>query len=172
LNDASSVSVLPETARELKSVNDLVGTDFAVVSREYLELVEREERRNGLGEEATRHRLLEAFFNARAEAHAQSRKASELEQLRRELEQQLKALDRKLGENERLPEQLQPRKVKKLQERLHDKARQLGQLQDRLITERRKADSLEQQLASIRASKSWRLLDRLNRAKESILKRR
>jgi hypothetical protein len=134
-----------------------------------LELVEREERRNGLDEEATRHRLLEAFFNARAEAHAQSRKASALEQLRRELEQQLKALDRKLGENERLPEQLKPRKVKKLQEQLHDKARQLGQLQDRLVTERRKADSLERQLASIRASKSWRLLDRLNRAKERIL---
>lgn len=172
LNDASRVSVLPETARELKSVNDLVGTDFAVVSREYLELVEREERRNGLDEEATRHRLLEAFFNARAEAHAQSRKASELEQLRSELEQQLKALDRKLGENERLPEQPQPRKVKKLQEQLHEKARQLGQLRDRLVTERRKADSLERQLASIKASKSWRLLDRLNRAKESILKRR
>jgi hypothetical protein len=137
-----------------------------------LELVEREERRNGLGEEATRHRLLEAFFNARAEAHAQSRKASELEQLRRELEQQLKALDRKLGKKESLPEQPQPRKVKKLQEQLHNKARQLGQLQDRLVTERRKASSLERQLASIRGSKSWRLLDRLKRAKESILKRR
>jgi hypothetical protein len=116
--------------------------------------------------------LLEAFFNARAEAHAQSRKASELEQLRRELEQQLKALDRKLGKKESLPEQPQPRKVKKLQEQLHNKAQQLGQLQDRLVTERRKAASLERQLASIKASKSWKLLDRLNRAKESILKRR
>src|SRR5919107_279235 len=105
-------------------------------------------------------------------AEKRARRRSDLAQIRTELEQQLKALERKLGKNERLLEQLQPRKVKKLQEQLHDKARQLGQLQDSLVTERRKAASLERQLASIRASKSWRLLDRLNRAKESILKRR
>ena len=95
-----------------------------------------------------------------------------LEQLRRELEQQLTVLYRKLGENECLSEQPQPRKVEKLQEQLRDKTRQIGQLRDRLVTERRKADSLERQLASIRASKSWRLLGGLNRAKESILLRR
>jgi hypothetical protein len=172
LNKAPGVAVMPETARELKSVNDLVGTDFAVVSRQYMELVEREGRRKGLGEEATRHRILEAFFSARAEAHAQSQKAGELEQQRRELEQRLKALKQKLDLSERQTEQQQPRRIKELEEQLHDKTRRIEQLRRRLANETRKAESLQRQLASITASKRWRLLDGLNRARKRILQNR
>lgn len=170
LNGASGESVMPETARELESVNDLVGTDFAVVSREFMDLVEREERRNGLGEEATQHRLLEAYFNARAEAHAQSQKTGELEQQRRKLEQRLRVLKQKRDESESRTEQLQPKKIKELEGELHDKTRRIEQLRSRLAEETRKADSLQQQLASIKASKSWRLLDRLNRARKKLVK--
>jgi glycosyltransferase involved in cell wall biosynthesis len=70
-----------DASRELKSVNDLVGTRLMTVSRQYMRFVEGEERRNNQHPEGSRsERLLEAFFSARAEA---ATLAEELEMARR-----------------------------------------------------------------------------------------
>ena len=66
-----SASIKTDTSKELKSVNDLVGTRFVSVSRKYMRFVEREERRNDHYSEKRRsERLFEAFFNAQAEVTA------------------------------------------------------------------------------------------------------
>jgi hypothetical protein len=66
-----SASIKTDTSKELKSVNDLVGTRFVSVSRKYMRFVESEERRNDhYSEERRSERLFEAFFNAQAEVAA------------------------------------------------------------------------------------------------------
>jgi hypothetical protein len=63
-----SLSIKTETSRELKSVNDLVGTRFVSVSRQYMRFVDSEERKSGhYSEESRSERLLDAFFNSRME---------------------------------------------------------------------------------------------------------
>ena len=58
-----------ETSKELGNINDLVGTAFVNVSRQYLGFVEGEERRKGDRPEGVgSERMFEPFFNARAEA--------------------------------------------------------------------------------------------------------
>ena len=57
-----------DTSRELKSVNELVGTRLVTVSRQYMRFVEWEEQKNSHhSEESRSERLREAFLNARAE---------------------------------------------------------------------------------------------------------
>ena len=81
LEGSPELEIKAGTARELESTNDLVGTRFMVLSREYMGFV-REEDRN-LGNPPERHieRLSEAFFRASAEAKEQGRKAWDTRQL-------------------------------------------------------------------------------------------
>ena len=92
LKEAPSLLIRNDTSKELKSVNDLVGTRFVSVSRRYMNFVDEEERKKeGLYSEQKRsERLFEAFFNARSEVTAYSKRV-------RELEQQLKELRRNNG---------------------------------------------------------------------------
>jgi glycosyltransferase involved in cell wall biosynthesis len=69
LDKSPSLPLKDESSKELKSVNELVGTPFATVSRQYMGFVEGEERRRdrhaaGISTE----RMYEPFFNAVAEA--------------------------------------------------------------------------------------------------------
>jgi hypothetical protein len=76
-----SLHLKGESSRELKNVNDLVHNRFLVVSREYMALVEDEERdsENPPSRDQPR-KLVEAFFETRAEASAQTRKVDRLRQ--------------------------------------------------------------------------------------------
>jgi hypothetical protein len=71
LGKTPNISVRTDASKELKSVNDLVGTRFLTVSRQYMKFVESEEQRDGhYSEESRSERLFEAFFNAQAEVKA------------------------------------------------------------------------------------------------------
>ena len=68
LERTPSLSIKTDASRELNSVNDLVGTQFVSVSRQYMRFVESQQQRNGdYPEESRSEILLDAFFNARAE---------------------------------------------------------------------------------------------------------
>ena len=91
LEEAPSLLLQNDTSRELKSVNELVGTRLVSVSKRYMRFVENEEQRGSRGsEESGSERLYEAFFNARAEVIAQSERI-------RDLEKQLANLDKQLA---------------------------------------------------------------------------
>ncbi len=71
LENNANLSIKTDASKELKSINDLVGTHFVIVSRQYMRFVESEARRDGhCPEEGGSERLFEPFFNARAEATA------------------------------------------------------------------------------------------------------
>jgi len=68
LEKTPSLSIKNVTARELKSVNDLVSTQFVTVSRQYMNFVKSEAQRNGhYSEENQLERLLDAFLNTKTE---------------------------------------------------------------------------------------------------------
>ena len=99
LAEAPSLLMRNDTSKELKSVNELVGTRFVSVSKQYMRFVENEAQRNGhYSEESRSERLAEAFFNARAEVAAYGRKTRELQQelkkLRAESRRKRAALNR------------------------------------------------------------------------------
>jgi hypothetical protein len=160
-----------ESARELKGVNDLVENGFLVVSEQYMMVVygEEEERKGAGGHTAPlggeRGRGPEdeaaALYRARAQAKVQTLRA-------RRLEQQLQKL--------RKQELLQPNQsVEKLREQDHREVERLStrlarvRKQNRTLRQRNRA--LTQQLQSIRASRSVRLLNKLGRIRARMLGR-
>src|SRR5215211_3389400 len=91
LAQAPSLLIRNDTSKELKSVNDLVGTRFVSISKQYMSFVENEARRNGnYSEESRSERLSEAFFNARAEVAAYGQKTRELQQELKEVRAEAK----------------------------------------------------------------------------------
>jgi hypothetical protein len=69
LDKAPSLVMKDSTSKELESVNELVGTAFVTVSRQYMRFVETEEQKKDHYSGGPRpERMLEPFFNARAEA--------------------------------------------------------------------------------------------------------
>src|SRR5829696_8856420 len=158
LDSSLSVQSKQETVRELRSVNELVENQFLVVSEEYMMLVyEEEERKKGAGlaprggepggtdDEA-------AFHRARAQAKVQGLRARRLERRVQDLiEQNQKQL-------EKFGEQYQ-RRIEKLSRRLA-----------RTKTKTKKKNrALMNQLRSIRASRSRRLLKKLGRLRTRVL---
>ena len=167
LDKNSTLQLKRDTARELKGVNDLVENWFLVVSEEYLMMVYEEEERKsadhtplrgdriGLEDEAA------ALYRARAQAKVHSLRAHRLEQQLQKLRKQ---------------ELLQPNQsVEKLREQDH---REVERLSTRLArvrkqnrTLRQSNRTLTQQLQSIRASRSVRLLNKLGRIRARMLGR-
>src|SRR5215212_4568263 len=105
LENSPSLQLKQESARELRSVNDLVENQFLVVSEEYMMLVYEQARKNGAG-----HALREgepdgledpAFDRTRAQAKAQSLRAKRLEQRLQDLTEQHQWELEKLRENNR-----------------------------------------------------------------------
>jgi hypothetical protein len=91
LTEAPSLLMRNDTSKELKSVNDLVGTRFVSVSKQYMGFVENEARRNGhYSEESRSERLSEAFFNARAEVAAYGQRTRELQRELKEVRAEAK----------------------------------------------------------------------------------
>ena len=93
LKETPSLPIRNETSKELKSVNDLVGTRFVSVSRQYMNFVEEEERREKgarYSEQKHTERLFEAFFNARSELKVYNKKVRNLEQQLKKLRTEVK----------------------------------------------------------------------------------
>src|SRR5215217_1641814 len=167
LESTPSLQVKRETARELRSVNELVENGFLVVSEEYMMLVYEQARKNGAG-----HALRQgepdgledpAFHRTRARAKVQSLRAKRLErrleklthQHQRELENRLEDL----RENNR---KAKKRALEKLREQNKSKVEKLSRRLARTKQKTRKKNrNLARQLQSMRASRSWRLLNRL-----------
>jgi glycosyltransferase involved in cell wall biosynthesis len=137
LEEAPSLLLKNDTSRELKSVNELVGTRFVSVSKRYMRFVEDEEQRGGRDSEASRsERLNEAFFNARAEVAAQSEKVRDLE-----------------------------RKLANLERQLATKNERLAKTNERLVKKRAEAHRARKQVQAIESSRGWRILTTLSRVK-------
>ncbi len=81
LEGSPSLAVKTETARELGSANDLVGTRFMPLSERYLRFVGEEDLRLGNPPERHAERLSKAFFQAVAEAKEQGRRARDTRRL-------------------------------------------------------------------------------------------
>lgn len=62
LEEAPELAIKADTAKELTSTNDLVGTRFMVLSERYMGFVREEDRRLGNPPERHIERLTEAFF--------------------------------------------------------------------------------------------------------------
>ena len=96
VGETSSLSIKTDTSKELKSVNDLVGTQFVSISRQYMRFVENEEQRSGhYSEERRSERLFEAFFNARAEVRALAEQVGAMRQQNRILRQKYRRISNK-----------------------------------------------------------------------------
>jgi glycosyltransferase involved in cell wall biosynthesis len=93
LAKAPSLLMRNDATQELKSVNDLVGTRFVSISKQYMRFVENEEQKNGrYSEESRSERLSEAFFNARAEIAAYGQRTRELQQQLKETRAEAKRM--------------------------------------------------------------------------------
>jgi hypothetical protein len=150
-----------ESARELKGVNDLVENGFLVVSEEYMMRVyeeeEEEERkragghtpplRGGPGDET-------ALRRARAQAEVQGLRTRRLKRRLEELTEQNQRIEKLRGQYQRRIEKL---------------SRRLARTKKRT---KKKNRNLTNQLRSIRASRSWRLLNRLARLRARALGRK
>jgi len=156
-----SLRVKDETARELRSVNELVENQFLVVSEEYMMLVYDQQRKNGARRAPRR---LEprgsqdeaAFDRTRAQAEVQTLRAKRLQRRLQDLTELHQSELEKLREHNQ-------RELQKLQRQYQ---RRIEKLSRRLTRTKKKTKknnrALMKQLRSIRVSRSWRLLNKLS----------
>jgi len=172
LEKTPSLRVKGETARELRSVNDLVENHFLVVSEEYMMLVyEQEERKKG-GSHAPRRDGQgggpgdeAAFLRARARAKVQGLRARRLERRLQELTEHNQTELQKLREHNQ-------RELDKLRGQYQRRIEKLNRRLARAKKRAKKNQNLARQLRSIRASRSWRLLNKLGRLQARVLGRK
>jgi hypothetical protein len=137
-----------ESARELKGVNDLVENGFLVVSEEYMMMVYDEEEEERRSAEHTPLRGERGGGPEDETALYRARAQAKAQSLRaHRLKRQLKEL------------------------REHNQ-REVERLSRRLARFRKKNRNLTQQLQSIRASRSVRLLNKLGRIRDRVLRRK
>src|SRR5215218_7206143 len=164
-----------EGARELRSVNELVENHFLVVSEEYMVLVYEQARKRRSDDGPRRGELGriedETFYKARARARAQAkarslrtrrleRRLEELREQNQRLEQELRKQNQRLRLKQELREK-NWRRVEKL-------SRRLARTKKRT---KKKNQNLARQLRSMRASRSWRLLNKLGSLRARVLGR-
>src|SRR5215212_368671 len=162
LKKTPTLQVKGETARELRSVNDLVENHFLVVSEDYMMLVyeQEEEHKKGGGNAPRRDGQgggpgdEAAFRRARARAKVQGLRARRLE---RRLEDLREHNQRQL---QKLRSQYQ-RRIERLNRRLARTKKKT----------KKKNRALTNQLRSIRASRSRRLLNKLARLRAKVLRK-
>src|SRR5919112_3426656 len=163
--------VKSEGARELRSVNDLVENHFLVVSEEYMMLVYDEERKRRSGDAPRRGELGEIedenSYKSEAQAKARSLRTRRLERRLEELREQNKRLEQELREqNKRL--KLKQELREKNWMRVEKLNRRLARTKKRT---KKKNQNLARQLRSMRASRSWRLLNKLGSLRARVLGR-
>ena len=144
LEAAPRLRIKDDTAEELGSVNDLVGTPFAVVSEQYMELVVGEAR--SISEHPTGAGLgmmARPFFRAKAGTAARRRRIEQLEQRLRE----------GLGDPS---------------SKIEESNEKIRELNARVRNSSRKRDELEGQIKAIKSSRSWRIIMALGRIKAGV----
>ena len=172
LDSNLSLQLKQESARELRSVNDLVENHFLVVSEEYMMLVYDEEERKKGGDHAPRRggpgggpQDEAAFDRTRAQAKIQTLRAKRLQRRLQDLTELHQSELQKLREHNQ-------REVDKLRGQYQ---RRIEKLNYRLARTKKKTKkknrALMKQLRSIRASRSWRLLNKLARLRAKVLRR-
>jgi hypothetical protein len=143
LEENPTLRVKQEAAREIESVNDLVENGFLIVSEEYMMRVyDEEERKKGTGRPPRRGAPGAPGDEA---AFRRARARVEVQGLR------VKRLERRLEE---LREQ---------------NRREVQKLSSILARVRKKNRNLTNQLQSMRASRSWRLLNKLGALRTRVL---
>src|SRR5215217_4877642 len=160
-----------EGARELRSVNDLVENHFLVVSEEYMVLVYDEQRKRRSGDAPRRGESGgiedETFYKAKAQDKARSLRARRLQRRLEELREQNQRLEQELREqNQRL--KLKQKLREKNWRRVEKLSRRLARTKKRT---KKKNRNLARQLRSMRASRSWRLLNKLGSLRARVLGR-
>src|SRR5918998_38727 len=144
LDGNHTLRVKQENARELGSVNDLVDNGFLVVYEEYMMLAyDEEERKKGAGRAPRRGEPGGGPGDEAAFRRARAR--AEVERLR------TRRLERRLEE---LREQ---------------NRREVQKLRSTLTRVRKRNRNLARQLQSMRASRSWRLINKLGGVRDRVL---
>src|SRR5215218_1707866 len=177
LENTPSLQLKQESARELRSINDLVENGFLVVSEEYMMLVYEQARKNGTG-----HALREgepdgledpAFDRTRAQAKVQSLRAKRLEQRLQDLsEQHQRKLENRLEKLRENNRKAKKRALEKLRVQNKRKVEKLSRRLDRTKQKARKKNrNLANQLQSMQTSRSWRLLNKLGSIRARVLSR-
>jgi hypothetical protein len=165
LEKTPSLSIKTNTSKELKSVNDLVGTRLMTVSRQYMEFVEREARSSGhYSEESRSERLLEAFFNVREEVIALLEEKQTMAEQAKTLRLEKTKLEKEKAHLEQEFDRLE--KEKKASQ---TRTKELNQRTLQLVEQNQR---LRRQLQDIHNSRSWQLLNALNRVRPKMPRRR
>lgn len=141
-----NLPIKQETSRELKSVNDLLDEHFLVISKDYADRVDAKEKE-----------ILASMDDPRdlAGALLESRRREKMKTLRMQrLDSRLLARDRSIRDLER---------------QIGERRRAQRSNDQRL---RRRIRNLERQLASLRNSRTWRLVSALNRVRKMLPKLR
>jgi hypothetical protein len=137
-----SVRLKLDTAKELRSVNDLVRDGFLGVSEDYMLKVHREEDRvlSRLTPQHSPYRLAGIFLEARAEAWSRRRESAPLEERLRDLENEL--------------------------ERERENTARLGVEKREALSRKNR---LERRLEGIKSSRSWRVFTVAAKLRNRIL---
>jgi hypothetical protein len=167
LDSDLSLQLKQESARELRSVNDLVENQFLVVSEEYMMLVYDEQRKNGArrappqGEPDGPQEDQAAFDRTRARAKVQGLRAKRLQRRLQDLTEQ----------NQRELEKLREHNQGELQKLRRQYQRRIEKLSRRQARTKKKNRNLAREIRSVRASRGWRLLNKLARLQAKVLRR-
>ncbi|MEJ7841872.1 MAG: glycosyltransferase family 2 protein [Rubrobacter sp.] len=142
LEEAPSVLIKSDTSRELKSVNDLVGSRIVSLSEQYMRFVEDEERKTErYSEERRVERFSEAFFTARAEVATYAKRIGDLE--------------KRLKEQRRVARKARQSGIENGQRHLKLRAQRAESEQRHLVS---RAQRAEEQVKAIQSSNLWRVM--------------
>lgn len=143
LEREQNLLIKQETSKELKDVNDLISNQFLLVSGGYMLLVDQADK-SSEGEilQSRRRRLIETFSGIRGTTESQ---VAEVEQLEKRAEE----LDRELNKERHRAETQRQRNLV---------------LSERVLR-------LQQSLESIKSSRGWKIIERVERIRNKVLKR-
>jgi hypothetical protein len=170
LDKNPSLRVKQETSKEVRGVNDLLEDQFLVVSSDYVNWVNAQEKKNALQALPSEPReLAEALLESRRQERARALRIQMLAQQLRDRDQTSKQEQRRLRQRARKhKQQLETKtlRIQKLAQQLRDRDQTSKQEQQRL---RQRAREYEQELESMRASRTRRLAKVLHHIKVRVL---
>ncbi len=161
-----SLTIKGETAREVRRVDDLVGTRFLVISEEYMKFVAGGGREDAYpAADDGLEKICGVLAKTSSEARLQNSKNKELQKRVRQLHRQQ---ERSRRQSQRQQRRFQQR-VSRLQYRLKGKGRGAPALENRNRALKERVENLEHQIKSMRSSRTWRLISVLGRIKNRVL---
>jgi len=149
LESATQLVMKDETSKKLEDVNELVGGRFMVVSKEYMEFVGEEDRKQGNPPAANFDRLFEAFFSARSEARAQQAQTN--------------------GRTRRWTEEIAEIRAQRAENQAKWAQQQVLNAEQQTQNARQHAEEVRQQILSVQSSRAWKTLEMMSRAKTAAL---